>query len=67
MYGNIDGTLTNMLPMEEKYINLVNEAEDLFDKIIKESSFIQERILYQGYPFMQDDRKIVNVSLTNKT
>lgn len=67
MYGNIDGTLTNMLPMEEKYINLVNEAEDLFDKIIKESSFIQERILYQGYPFMQDDKKIVNVSLTNKT
>lgn len=60
-------TLTNMLPMEEKYINLVNEAEDLFDKIIKESSFIQERIPYQGYPFMQDDRKIVNVSLTNKT
>ena len=67
MYGNIDGTLTNMLPIEEKYINLVNEAEDLFDKITKESSFIKERILYQGYPFMQDDRKIVNVSLTNKT
>lgn len=56
-----------MLPMEEKYINLVKEAEDLFDKIIKESSFIQERIPYQGYPFMQDNRKIVNVSLTNKT
>ena len=56
-----------MLPMEEKYINLVKEAEDLFGKIIKDSSFSQERTTYEGYPFMQDDRKIVNVSLTNKT
>ena len=53
--------------MDEKYIDLVKEAEALFDKIIKESSFTQEKAGFESYYFMHGDRKIVNVSLTNKT
>lgn len=53
--------------MDEKYINLVKEAEDLFDKIIKDSSFIQEKETYVRYPLTQENRKTMNVCLTNKT
>lgn len=53
--------------MDEKYINLVKEAEDLFGKIMKESSFTQEKGTYERYPFFQESRKSINVCLTNKT
>lgn len=47
--------------MDEKYINLVKEAEDLFDKIIKDSSFTQEIRGYERYPFIQESRKSINI------
>lgn len=56
-----------MLPMDEKYINLVKEAEDLFDKIIKDSAFTQEKKGYERNPFIQESRKSINICLTNKT
>lgn len=53
--------------MDEKYINLVKEAEALFGKIIKESSFTHEKKMYDGYPFIKENGKSINVCLTNKT
>ena len=53
--------------MEEKYINLVKEAEDLFDKIIKETSFVRDNKAYESDPLIQKNRKMINVCLTDKT
>ena len=36
--------------MEEKYNNIVKEAEVLFDSILKDSLLVQKDTLYEGYP-----------------
>lgn len=36
--------------MDEKYNNIIKEAEELFDSIQKDFLLVQKDTLYEGYP-----------------
>lgn len=53
--------------MEEKYNNIVKEAEVLFDSILKDSLLIQKDTLYEGYPMNPPIRHNIEVRVTDNT
>lgn len=52
---------------EEKYNNIVKEAEVLFDSILKDSLLVQKDTLYEGYPMNPTTRHNIEVCVTDNT
>lgn len=52
---------------DEKYNNIVKEAEVLFDSILKDSLLIQKDTLYEGYPMNPPIRHNIEVRVTDNT
>ena len=52
---------------DEKYNNIVKEAEVLFDSILKESLLVQKDTLYEGYPMNSTIRHNIEVCVTDNT
>lgn len=53
--------------MEEKYSNIIKEAEVLFDSILKDSLLVQNDTLYEGYPMNPTTRHNIEVCVTDNT
>ena len=53
--------------MEEKYNNIVKEAEVLFDSILKDSLLVKKDTLYEGYPMNPTTRHNIEVCVTDNT
>ena len=53
--------------MEEKYNNIVKEAEVLFDSILKDSLLVQKNTLYEGYPMNLTNKQNIEVCVTDNT
>ena len=52
---------------DEKYNNIVKEAEVLFDSILKDSLLVQKDTLYEGYPMNPPIRHNIEVCVTDNT
>ena len=53
--------------MEEKYSNIIKEAEVLFDSILKDSLLVQKDTLYEGYPMNPIIKQNIEVCVTDNT
>ena len=53
--------------MEEKYNNIIKEAEVLFDSILKDSLLVQKDTLYEGYPMNPAIKHNIEVCVTDNT
>lgn len=53
--------------MDEKYNNIVKEAEVLFDSILKDSLLVQKDTLYEGYPMNPAIKQNIEVCVTDNT
>ena len=53
--------------MEEKYSNIIKEAEVLFDSILKDSLLVQKDTLYEEYPMNPTIRHNIEVCVTDNT
>lgn len=53
--------------MDEKYNNIVKEAEVLFDSILKDSLLVQNDTLYEGYPMNPTIKHNIEVCVTDNT
>jgi len=57
--------------MDEKYNNIVKEAEVLFDSILKDSLLVQKDTHYEGYPMnstiKHNIKHNIEVCTTNNT
>lgn len=53
--------------MEEKYSNIIKEAEVLFDSILKDSLLVQKDTLYEGYPKNPTIKHNIEVCITDNT
>lgn len=53
--------------MEEKYNNIIKEAEVLFDSILKDSLLVQNDTLYEGYQMNPTTRHNIEVCVTDNT
>ena len=53
--------------MEEKYSNIIKEAEVLFDSILKDSLLVQKNTLYEGFPMNTTIRHNLEVCVTDNT
>lgn len=53
--------------MDEKYNNIIKEAEVLFDSILKDSLLVQNDTLYEGYPMNPTTRHNIEVCVTDNT
>ena len=53
--------------MEEKYNNIIKEAEVLFDSILKDSLLVQKDTLYEGYPMNPAIKQNIEVCVTDNT
>lgn len=53
--------------MDEKYNNIVKEAEVLFDSILKDSLLVQKDTLYEGYPMNPTIKHNIEVCVTDNT
>lgn len=53
--------------MEEKYNNIIKEAEVLFDSILKDSLLVQKNTLFEGYPMNSTIRHNIEVCVTDNT
>ena len=53
--------------MEKKYINIIKEAEGLFDSILKDSLLVQKYTLYEGYPMNPAIKHNIEVCTTDNT
>lgn len=53
--------------MDEKYNNIIKEAEVLFDSILKDSLLVQKDTLYEGYPMNPPIRQNIEVFVTDNT
>ena len=53
--------------MEEKYINIIKEAEGLFDSILKDSLLVQKETLYERYPLSPTVKHNLEVCITDNT
>lgn len=52
---------------DEKYNNIIKEAEVLFDSILKDSLLVQKDTLYEGYPMNPTTRHNIEVCVTDNT
>lgn len=53
--------------MEEKYSNIIKEAEVLFDSILKDSLLVQKDTVYEGYPMNPPIGHNIEVCVTDNT
>lgn len=53
--------------MDEKYSNIIKEAEVLFDSILKDSLLVQKDTLYEGYPMNPIIKQNIEVCVTDNT
>ena len=53
--------------MDEKYNNIVKEAEVLFDSILKDSLLVQKDTHYEEYPMNPTIKHNIEVCTTNNT
>ena len=53
--------------LEEKYNNIIKEAEVLFDSILKDSLLVQKDTLYEGYPKNPTIKHNIEVCVTDNT
>ena len=53
--------------MEEKYNNIIKEAEVLFDSIVKDSLLVQKDTLYEWYPMNPTIEHNIGVCTTDNT
>ena len=53
--------------MEEKYSNIIKEAEVLFESILKDSLLVQKDTLYEGYPMNPTISHNIEVCVTDNT
>lgn len=53
--------------MDEKYNNIIKEAEVLFDSILKDSLLVQNDTLYEGYQMNPTTRHNIEVCVTDNT
>ena len=53
--------------MEEKYSNIIKEAEVLLDSILKDSLLVQKDALYEGYPMNPTIKHNIEVCVTDNT
>ena len=53
--------------MEEKYSNIIKEAEVLFDSILKDSLLVQKDTLNEGYPMNPTIKHNIEVCVTDNT
>lgn len=53
--------------IEEKYNNIIKEAEVLFDSILKDSLLVQKDTLYEVYSMNPTIRHNIKVCVTDNT
>lgn len=53
--------------MEEKYINIIKEAEELFDSILKDSLLVQKETFYEKSPLNPNIKHNLEVCTTDNT
>jgi|GEM_PF-4783932 len=53
--------------MEEKYNDIIKEAQELFDSILKDSLLVQNRVLYGEQLMKLDTKRDIKICLTDNT
>lgn len=52
---------------KDRYSEIIDEAQELFESILKDSSMVQDCPLYDDWQHDHSAKKKVNICLTNNT